>query len=513
MMRILGSTFRKQSLITPVPPVDADTTGSEAPDAANANAPAPIRRPRLSREDQEFLPAALEILETPPSPVRMALIWVMAAFVTVALLWCFFGRLDVIAIAQGKIQPPGRVKVVQPTETAKVLRIGAQNSARVREGEILVEFDPSEARADREALAANRSALLAEIIRRDEAIRAAQMPAPALAALGVTWPEDVPELTRRREAQVLAADLAQLGTALASLDAQITQKQREKQRLEEMVSSQSRLVATLNERVAMRNALAKSGFGTRSSLIDGKETLQKEETVLAGQQGQLREAEASLKVLAQEKAKQLQGFLTENTQKRADAARTLEEIQQRLAKAAARLANMTLRSPAEGVVQASAIYTIGQVVTVGQEIMRIVPISDVMEVEAYLPNKDIGFVRIGQEVSVKIDSFPFTRYGMLSGKVSRIADDAIPLPEATQIESNSARAAESTGFSGAQRTQNLVFPVTITLESKYLSIDGQRIAVSPGMTVTAEVKTGSRRILEYLFSPLVEVSSEAMRER
>lgn len=508
MMRILGSTFRKTPLITPVPPADA--AGSEALDAANSNAPAPIRRPRLSREDQEFLPAALEILETPPSPVRMALIWVMAAFVTVALLWCFFGRLDVIAMAQGKVQPPGRVKVVQPTETAKVLRIGVQNSARVREGEILVEFDPSEARADREALAANRSALLAEIIRRDEAIRAAPMPA---AAPGITWPEDVPELTRRREAQVLAADLAQLSTALASLDAQITQKQREKQRLEEMVSSQSRLVATLNERVAMRNALAKSGFGTRSSLIDGKETLQKEETVLAGQQGQLREAEASLKVLAQEKAKQLQGFLTENTQKRADAARTLEEIQQRLAKAVARLANMTLRSPAEGVVQASVIYTIGQVVTVGQEIMRIVPISDVMEVEAYLPNKDIGFVRIGQEVSVKIDSFPFTRYGMLSGKVSRIAEDAIPLPEATQIESNATRTSESTGFSGAQRTQNLVFPVTITLESKYLSIDGQRIPVSPGMTVTAEIKTGSRRILEYLFSPLVEVGSEAMRER
>ena len=145
--------------------------------------------------------------------------------------------------------------------------------------------------------------------------------------------------------------------------------------------------------------------------------------------------------------------------------------------------------------------------------MRIVPQGDKLEIEAYLPNKDIGFVREGQLVAIKVESFPFTRYGMLSGTVTHIARDAIPQPEAAQIEGNPARPGENQMFAGAQRTQNLVFPITIAVEKPELVVDGRRIPMSAGMTVTAEIKTGSRRIIEYLFSPLVEVGSEAMRER
>jgi len=265
--------------------------------------------------------------------------------------------------------------------------------------------------------------------------------------------------------------------------------------------------------VDMRTTLATSGSGSRASLIDGKEVLLKEEAVLTGHRGNLREADASLRVLASEREKLFQTFLTENTQKRADAGKALEEASQRLIKAQTRLGHMSLRSPADGVVQASTIYTIGQVVTPAQEVMRIVPQGEALEIEAYLPNKDIGFVQEGQEVAVKVESFPFTRYGLLAGKVTRIARDAIPQADAAMIEGNPAKPAESQGFAGAQRMQNLVFPITITIEKPELVVDGRRLPMSPGMTVTAEIKTGSRRIIEYLFSPLVEVGSEAMRER
>jgi hemolysin D len=145
--------------------------------------------------------------------------------------------------------------------------------------------------------------------------------------------------------------------------------------------------------------------------------------------------------------------------------------------------------------------------------MRIVPSDAKLEVEAYLPNKDIGFVELGQEVTVKVESFPFTRYGMLTGHVTRLAHDAIPLPEASQIEGNPTQSNSTTTFAGAQRTQNLVFPMIISLDNPVLIVDGKPVPMSPGMTVSAEIKTGNRRILEYVFSPLAETASESMKER
>lgn len=491
----------------------ANSTQQKIPEPANSNSVEKRTAPKVRREDQEFLPAALEILETPPSPVRIALIVFFAVFVAAALLWTYFGRLDVIAIAQGKIQPPGRVKIVQPVETAKVMRIAVNNGSRVSEGDVLIEFDPGDARADVEALEAATLSLEAEVYRRGLALEKAREPVALQPDSAMVWADHIPTPIRQRETGVLKADLAQLRALVAALDAQVTLKQRERERLKEMIDAQSALVSTLQERVTMRSTLATSGSGSKASVIDGKESLQKEEMVIAGQRGQLREAEASIQVLATEREKLLQGFITENTQKRADAGRQLEDARQRLIKARHRLKNMTLRSAVDGVVQSSSVFTIGQVVTAGQEIMRIVPGGTTLEVEAYLPNKDIGFVQIGQDVTVKVESFPFNRYGTLTGRVTQIARDAVPLPDAALSEGNPARPSESQTFAGAQRTQNLVFLISIALEKSALTVDGREIVMSPGMTVTAEIKTGNRRILEYLFSPLAETASEAMRER
>jgi membrane fusion protein, hemolysin D len=159
------------------------------------------------------------------------------------------------------------------------------------------------------------------------------------------------------------------------------------------------------------------------------------------------------------------------------------------------------------------VTTIGQVVTTGQEIMRIVPTGPSLEIEAYLANKDVGFVKVGQEAIVKIDAFPFTRYGTVKARITRIAKDAIPEPEAQQTEGESTRGAASNMFAGAQRVQNLVFPITLTPETTVMKADGGPVALLPGMAATVEVKTGRRRILEYLFSPMVEIASNALKER
>ena len=471
-----------------------------------------LERLRPVRSDQEFLPAAISILETPPSPVRVVLIWTISLLAAVAIGWSYFGRIDIIAIAQGKIQPTGRVKTVQPVEPGRVTAIFVENGKRVAAGQPLIELDPAEARAEE---AASNDAVIgykAERARRRIALEAA-----AGREIGniknATWPGDLPDDARRRQERVLKGDLDQLATSVRSIDAQARQKEAEAERLGAMIIAETALITTLRERVAMRSELAKKGATARSSVIDALESLQYQETTLATQKGQLSEAKAAIGVLKEEREKSFDAFAADNNQKLAEAERLLDEAQQRLAKARARLSHTTITSPIDGSVLGLSITTIGQVVGASEEMMRIVPVGTGLEIECYVQNKDSGFVKPGQTAVVKIESFPFTRYGTIDGTVQRIAHDAIPEPDAQTAEANPAKATKSSYFGGAQRTQNLVFPVTLQPDRTTINIDGTNIALTPGMAVSVEIKTGSRRILEYIFSPLVETSSRAMKER
>ncbi len=475
-----------------------------------ASANAPPRR--SSTADNEFLAPALEILESPPSPVRIALIWIICALVAVSLAWAYFGRIDIIAVAQGKFQPTGRVKVIEPLETGKVTAIHVANGAHVAAGDVLVELDRSSAEADaREALSGLVSAR-AEAARRAVAINAAQ--ARQFASVSpVAWPDYIPIGLREREERVLAADLGQLAASLASLNAQGAQKRAERDKVAQTIETQKSLVATLQQRVDMRQALVESKSGAKSAVIDATETLQYQLIQLAMQEGQAASLDRNLDVIVKDADKAVQVFISENAQKLSDSERQADDLAQKLAKAQAAIDHLTLRAPISGFVQASAITTIGQVVSTGQEIMRLVPDDSGLEIEVYVLNRDIGFVKLGQSAVVKVESFPFTQYGTINARVTRIASDAIPEPEASLDEGDPARAAASSAFGGAQRTQNLVFPVTLRPDATSISVEGQPIALTSGMAATVEIRTGARRILEYVFSPLVEIGANALHER
>ena len=467
---------------------------------------------RRSRADHEFLAPALEVLETPPSPVRMMLIITICALAVSALAWAYFGRFDIVAIAQGKIQPTGRVKVVQPLETGRVRTLFVTNGVRVKEGDALLELDKEEVTADEQTVVAALAAYRAEAARRKAAVEAAKARELAQPPV-IAFDTEAPIGLRQREADTPGAELRQLASVLASGEAQSQQKFAERQRLEASIESQKKLIATLQERVTMRATLAESQSGTKSNLIDAKAALQQQLNQLANTEGQLAESLASMDVLARENDKSVHNFISENTQKLGEAQRQADDYAQRLVKARARLGHMTLAAPIDGTVQALTVTTVGQVVTTGQDLMRVVPDGGALEIEVYLPNKDIGFVHLDQEAIVKVESFPFTRYGTIDARVTRIATDAIPEPDAAQIEGNSSKALNASIFAGAQRTQNLVFPVTLTPGATAITADGLHVPLTPGMAVSVEIKTGSRRILEYLFSPLTEVTSDSMRER
>ncbi len=478
------------------------------------NQMAPLKLPprRPSRADQEFLPAALEILETPPSPISMSFLLAICALVAALLAWSYFGRIDIFAIATGKILPVGQIKTIQPLETARVRAFTVKNGQHVEAGAILIELDPTETFADEAAATAVLASYRAEALRRHTAIESVR--AGKSEAATPDWPSEIPVEIRARETRVLDNDLRQLAASLRNFEAQRSQKSAERSRLVKTIESEKRLIDTLRQRVDMRTTLEASKNGSKASLIDATETLQYQETALATQEGQLAEAEAGLAVIESDMAKTRDSFISDNSQKLADAERQIDDYRQRLAKAQAKTEHMTLRSPIAGTVQGLTVTTIGQVLVVGQEAMKIVPDDTPLEIEAYLENKDIGFVREGQDAIIKIESFPFTRYGTLNGRVTHVARDSIPAPDAQKVEGDPTQASKAqSSFVPPKQTQNLVYAATIKPDVTVMRADGVEVPLSAGMSVSVEIKTGRRRILEYIFSPLVEVASEAMRER
>lgn len=484
----------------------------------------PMRPPsaRRTREDQEFLPAALEILETPPSPIRMAFILFIAILTVSAIAWTWFGKFDIVATAQGKVQPAGRVKVIQSAVMAKVVSSPIVNGSEVKAGEVLVQLDAAEQLAERDALAITLAAWRAEAVRRHASLAAASVldggrifeQVRDIRARTLSFPQDIPPAIGQREQSIFEADLAQLVSSLDALATQRTQQVAEANGLRKAIGVRKTLVATLSERVEMRSTLADKKSGSRASVIDAVEVKQKEEAELAELEGRLMQVEASVAVAESEARKQLDSFIADHRQKLSDAARQADEIAQNLIKADSRLSLMTIKSPIDGRVQASAITTMGQIVQPGVELMRVVPEGSRLEIEAYLPNRDIGFVAAGQPAVIKVEAFPFTRFGTIDGTVLHVATDAVPEADAQQLEQAAAKELQTVvPIGNVQRVQNLVFPITVELLSAGLEVEGRSIPLSAGMAVTVEVKTGERRILEYLFSPIAQVTSEAMGER
>ena len=255
------------------------------------------------------------------------------------------------------------------------------------------------------------------------------------------------------------------------------------------IAFQHTLMDTLNQRVSTRQQAIDLNVGTKINLYDAKEELEKSEAALASDEGQLIETDAALKEVQSEKVKTVSEFIADNENKLAEASLKTDEARQTLAKAQARLARTRLYAPIDGVVQQTAVTTIGQVVTTGQQLAVITPNGGKLQVDALVPNLDIGFVKLGQPAAIKVDAFPFTRFGVLHGKVVKIASAAIPEEEAKRALADATAAANAAQVpSGAPgQAESFVFPVTVALDETAMKIDEAIIPLTPGMTVTVSV--------------------------
>jgi hemolysin D len=453
-----------------------------------------------------FLPAALEIVETPPSPLGRIIGLSIVSIFAAALLWACVGTVDIVAVAPGKIIPSDRTKMVQPFETGVVREIKVRDGQSVKAGDVLVDLDSTTADAEVGHLQSDLMAARLDIARLRAAIANKEDPLSAF-----TPPKDASADLVQMYRGLLLSQSSEQKAKLASIDGQLAQKAAERDTIQASVDKLKNTLVPLQQRVEIREQLFQKELGSKVTYLTELQDLVGQRQDILVQEKRGSETNAAVTALTETRAKTVAEYertlfddLTKAQQKEAGFRRDIVKAEQRR-----NLQRLT--APVDGIVQQLAIHTIGGVVTPAQTLMYIVPADSRLEIEAMISNRDIGFVSAGQEAAVKIDTFNFTRYGLLRGTILSISQDAIPRDKIPDTAGDKTSGAGND--SSEPRGQELLYAARISLDRTQLAIEDKQVNLSPGMAVTAEVKTGRRRIISYLLSPLSRYQHDSMRER
>ncbi|WP_341661869.1 HlyD family type I secretion periplasmic adaptor subunit [Vibrio sp.] len=439
--------------------------------------------PKRPQHEYEFLPAYLEVIEKPPSPWSRRVAFTIATFLLVTLVWSIVGQLDIHASAQGKVMVSSHSKVIQALEQGEVIAINVRNGQHVRKGDILIQLNPAGADAESSRLA-------------EQKIRF-QLDKSRLEALLSDAPLErfnpTPDANRELIAisrQHLQSEYTETTQLLEKIEAEQNVNRAELKANRQAIAALNKLKQNITTRLNARQALMETNSIARVELLE-------QERELLDVERDLSNLESQTEVLSAQAASLVEQRETLIAQKRLEYFDELNqvdgriaELEQELVKARERQRIQALRSPVDGVVQQLSIHTLGGVASPAEPLMVIVPKAADLEAEVNVLNKDIGFVMAGQAVEIKIDSFPFTKYGTISGELLHVSKDAVE--------------DEQLGY---------VFPARIRLNSNQILVDDKWVTLGAGMSLSAEIKTGTRRIIDYLLSPLQQYQSEAMRER
>ncbi|MDB5505056.1 MAG: hlyD [Tardiphaga sp.] len=466
----------------------------------------PFRKAELRRREQEiaFLPAALEITERPPSPAGRAIAGSIIAVFVIALLWASLGSVDIVATAAGKIVPGGRTKLVQPFETGVVRAIHVRDGQAVKAGDVLIELDPTMLGADVERERGDLMAAGLEVAR----LRAALSEKPLD---NFRPPNGAPVEQVDMQRQFLISQRAELDSKLAEIGRQQSQKEAERATTKATVDKIQATIPVLEEKVEIHKGLLEKGLASKVVYLTEKQELVGLQQDVAVQTSRLAEADAAVALLRETREKTASEYRRTVYDALAKAEQKAGALAQDNIKAEQRNRLQRLTAPVDGVVQQLAVHTVGGVVTPAQALAVVVPSETKLEIEASVSNRDIGFIHAGQHAEVKIDTFNFTRYGLLRGEVVSVSSDAVAreMPRSGQID----RTAGGGSAAGEQKGQELEYIARVSLERGDMQIDERRVKLAPGMAVTVEIKTGSRRIISYLLSPLARYRQETLRER
>lgn len=437
----------------------------------------------MGTAEKEFLPAALAVMECPPSRTARVLTYTIAVMFTVFILWACLGKMDIIATATGKLIPAANIKTIQTLVDSEIEEIYVVEGQYVTEGQDLIKF--------------NQTEVIANIDRIKNEMVALKMANTRLFALMSDNPEENFDYEDTTEKDIVKihkdyfhSQLKQYTSQISVLNGNIEIAKKQKQTIRADIERLNKILPSMQERLEKRRILADQGLMARLTFMEQEEQLtnvQEERNIQLKKEAEAEQtilsAEQELEQYKADFLKKLSEEYTANKEKLISYGHEMTKYQEALKRT-------LVKAPLSGYVQQLVYHTIGGIIESAKPIMNIVPENYQLEAEVMILNKDIGFVHSKQEVEVKIDSFPFTKYGTIKGEVRNISGDAI-----------------------LDEKLGLVYNSRITLNENKITADGEVIQLKPGMGVTAEIKTGKRRVIEYLLSPVMKYMNESMRER
>lgn len=430
----------------------------------------------LNEDEAAFLPAALSLQARPLSSTARWTGRVLMGLVLAALLWALLGKIDIIVTATGKVVPSGRTKTIASVDVAAVRALHVQEGQFVHAGDVLIELDTSASDAEHDKAQGDEVAAVLQVARSQALID----------AVAHLRPPRMP----RMDGMAVAMTAAQWEAARIQLEGQWQDFHARLQRLDGQIAQFAQDLPLVTQRAHDYKALLAEHDVAEHAWLE-------KEQARIDLAGQLSDAQNQRRALIAQTVKEAHDALTEGQKL---AAANLQDA--RRASEHSKLLQLT--SPVDGTVQQLNVHTVGSAVPAAQALMQIVPLQTDVEVEASIENKDVGFVQEGQRAAVKIDAFEYTKYGTIPARVTHVSRDAVPNERAGE-------AAPSTAEGSKKGT--LQYVVKIALDAPTLFVDGKDMPITPGMSVSAEIKTGDRRVIEYVLSPLVQHAHESLHER
>ncbi len=442
----------------------------------------------------DLRPPMERLQDTLPSPLGRRVLLAVIVFLVLVLLWAALGRLDVVAVAEGKLVPTTYLKIVQPTDSGVVKAILVREGEGVKAGQVLMRMDTTLSESELKALNADAQHKRLALRRID-----AELTGTPIARLTGDSPQQLTQVQAQHAANRQAYE-----NALAQERATLEKARHDLATAREIRIKLMETLPHYRQQEAAYDQLQKEGFAGKlmytdkqRERIEREQDLRAQESVIASANDTIVQEERKIAQIGAEYRRRLQ---TE----RVDIAAQLEKTEQEVARQTHRNTYLELKAPQDGFVKDLATHTAGTVASPGTILMTLVPRDENLRAEVWVRNDDVGFVHERQRVRLKLAAFPFQKYGMVEGDVAQVSADSSEAGAA----SPGAGSAPPKGSS-----DTLAYKTLVNLGSQHLPAQGQRLRLAPGMQVSAEIHLGTRSVLEYLLSPVTKAFHEAGRER
>jgi hemolysin D len=445
---------------------------------------------RLSPELADFAPGLLAIQDSPPARLPRAVLYTVGSLFAVLAIWTVFAKVDIVAVAEGRLVPQSFVKIVQPAEAGIVSQILVKDGDAVAAGQVLMRLDPKLAETDRDTMATEVAIKQLSLRRIDAELRGLVL---------VRKVSDPPAVFEQVAAQYRAHRQSYLDS-VAQENEVLKRAQSDLLASQAILSKLEQTLPSYRQSAEAHHKLVKEGFISALANSEKQRELTEKQQDLKAQQSVVT---STRHVIAQSQMKLAQLKSSYDSQllaERMEVDAQLNKVTGEMSKHEHKSKWLELRAPQAGIVKDLATHTVGTVVAPGTVMMNLVPIDEPLQAEVLVKNEDVGFTAPGQLVKVKLATFAFQKYGMLEGSIAHLSADAISSGEPNK--QNEAGIGPTT------------YRALVKLHTQQLQApSGERLRLAPGMQVTVEVHQGQRTILEYLISPVQKVRQEAARER